>query len=407
MTTTTTTEAAPDAAAHPDTRTANGEEPIWRKSALVRALDERGACFAAVRWASSLPEGTTAQQAWDACPRADWLVWWLRDEDPRELVRATAEALRASGFPFAGVAATLLDAAEAWTRGGTKGAPDRLRALVAESWEEETTTGGPHRGRVSARHLVYACLAAEGEFPNTPGEVCGAALAALRQADDTEPAALVETVRRHFPSPAQAVDVAAVIAERGACFDARYWASSLPEGITAQQAWDACPRADWLVWWLRDADAHDLIAVACEVTRLYAEGAEGLGAEGLGAEAHALLREIEAWTRREASPRAVERQASLPWPTPPSIGRTAAQSAVRALSFAVNPSAPDTPPADYAASAVAYLVASPMVRVLEDDDETARRGAHSKAFVERSAALADHVRRRFPSPFSRRATEAT
>jgi hypothetical protein len=33
----------------------------------------------------------------------------------------------------------------------------------------------------------------------------------------------------------------------GACEDARGWAT----GKTAKEAWDECPRGDWLLWWAR------------------------------------------------------------------------------------------------------------------------------------------------------------
>jgi hypothetical protein len=33
----------------------------------------------------------------------------------------------------------------------------------------------------------------------------------------------------------------------GACEDAREWAT----GKTAKEAWDECPRGDWLLWWAR------------------------------------------------------------------------------------------------------------------------------------------------------------
>lgn len=34
-------------------------------------------CLDSLEWVRTLPRGTTAQQAWDACPRGVWLRWLL------------------------------------------------------------------------------------------------------------------------------------------------------------------------------------------------------------------------------------------------------------------------------------------------------------------------------------------
>ena len=34
------------------------------------------------------------------------------------------------------------------------------------------------------------------------------------------------------------------------CGDALGWIKALPKTITPQQAWDTCPRADWMLWYV-------------------------------------------------------------------------------------------------------------------------------------------------------------
>ena len=44
----------------------------------------------------------------------------------------------------------------------------------------------------------------------------------------------------------------------GACSEAREWAGER----TAQQCWDECPRADWLLWWAENTEANSNMAIA-------------------------------------------------------------------------------------------------------------------------------------------------
>lgn len=61
-----------------------------------------------------------------------------------------------------------------------------------------------------------------------------------------------------------------------ACHDGSDWARDYP---TAQAAWDACPRGDWMLWWAarRGVRRRDLVLAACACARLalpYAQGDE-------------------------------------------------------------------------------------------------------------------------------------
>jgi hypothetical protein len=72
-------------------------------------------------------------------------------------------------------------------------------------------------------------------------------------------------VKTVTPTAAQAF--AAHLVELRACKEAREWA----DGKTAQEAWDTCDRADWLLWWVARAkpDAkRDIVRVACKIARL-------------------------------------------------------------------------------------------------------------------------------------------
>ena len=62
------------------------------------------------------------------------------------------------------------------------------------------------------------------------------------------------------------------LAQIGACAEAHTWAGSR----TAQQAWDECERADWLMWWIgktyrthvRKSNSHkNIVLVACACAR--------------------------------------------------------------------------------------------------------------------------------------------
>ena len=52
----------------------------------------------------------------------------------------------------------------------------------------------------------------------------------------------------------------------GACREARIWAGER----TAQQAWDECDRADWLLWWAatEGVDRKVIVRTACACARL-------------------------------------------------------------------------------------------------------------------------------------------
>lgn len=47
------------------------------KEFLVKLLRDKGACNSSMEWTRGLPDGTTLEEAWNACPWVEWLGWLL------------------------------------------------------------------------------------------------------------------------------------------------------------------------------------------------------------------------------------------------------------------------------------------------------------------------------------------
>jgi len=111
-----------------------------------------------------------------------------------------------------------------------------------------------------------------------------------------------------------------------ACPAARQWAGER----TAEQAWDQCERADWLLWWaaLAGAEKKDLVRIACQIARTALPCLKKSELRPLKA-----IETAEAWCEGKATPEDV---------------RAAAASAASAAAYA----------ADYAAYAAAYAAAA-------------------------------------------------
>jgi hypothetical protein len=106
---------------------------------IVRALRNLHACRESVMWAGELWEGTTAQQAWDLCPRAEWLLWLLaRTGADRKLLTLAACACARTALPF-------LPAGE-----------DRPRIAIewTESWARGEASMGEQRAATNAAYAA-------------------------------------------------------------------------------------------------------------------------------------------------------------------------------------------------------------------------------------------------------------
>jgi hypothetical protein len=89
-----------------------------------------------VKWAAELLEGTTLQQAWDLCPRADWLLWLLaRTGAERKLLTLAACACARTALPFVAAGEDrpriAIEWIEAWARG--EASLGEVRAAVSHA----------------------------------------------------------------------------------------------------------------------------------------------------------------------------------------------------------------------------------------------------------------------------------
>jgi hypothetical protein len=168
----------------------------------ARLLLDLGACSGpgkAVPWVESLPEGTTARQAYQQCQRGDWLLWlWGRLAGPPEsdsrkrLVLCACECARTAWewMPEAGRAC--IETAEKWARG-------------------EATIEQVREARIAASAAVaYAADAAAAAYAAAAADVASVAVAAVAASVYAHaPAAArlrvlaqcADIVRRHYPHP--------------------------------------------------------------------------------------------------------------------------------------------------------------------------------------------------------------
>lgn len=104
------------------------------------------ACDASVEWARQLPDGTTLEEAWNACPWVSWLGWFLaalyRHEglslEPLVLVSCSLVRAMYGGNPSVEVPDAVehvLNHSASWARGeGTSLADVRNAVIDLEEW---------------------------------------------------------------------------------------------------------------------------------------------------------------------------------------------------------------------------------------------------------------------------------
>ena len=156
-------------------------------------------CAEAIAWLDGLPAGTTPQQAWDTCPRADWMLWYA------EATGVHRVTLTRCSCACARTALRFVPAGE-----------DRLRIAIetAEAWcdgratEEEVAAAGDAAGdaRVAAWDVAWvaawdAAWAAAGAAAwAAAGDAARAAAgAAARAAAGDEMAVLVRGIIPNVP----------------------------------------------------------------------------------------------------------------------------------------------------------------------------------------------------------------
>jgi hypothetical protein len=152
----------------------------------TRALIAQGACTEAVEWAKAYP---TFKAAWHACPRGDWLLWWLGravPDTPEHRERITCVAIR---IVLAIPGREAIAGWEEWAQGYLEG-KDRTRERAAEAAE-------------AARAAAWAARAAW-----EAAEAAGAAWAA-GAAGAARAAEAAQIVRGEYPEPVEGEEVGA------------------------------------------------------------------------------------------------------------------------------------------------------------------------------------------------------
>jgi hypothetical protein len=103
-------------------------------------LDKLGACDEAREWAE---EFASLEEAWTACERPDWMVWWLgrAGVDVRDIVLlACAFARRVIHLSDAPDAEVALCAVEQWAHGDKTVTDEALRTAGSAAWEAVART---------------------------------------------------------------------------------------------------------------------------------------------------------------------------------------------------------------------------------------------------------------------------
>jgi len=145
---------------------------------IVRVLRSLRACEESVKWAAELLEGTTLQQAWDLCPRADWLLWLLaRTGAERKLLTLAACACARTALPF--VAASedrpriAIEWTESWARGEASMGEVRAASDTAATCTAYAATRTATAAAAAASDAAYA--ASDAAYAADYAATCAAA----------------------------------------------------------------------------------------------------------------------------------------------------------------------------------------------------------------------------------------
>jgi hypothetical protein len=168
-------------------------------------LRELNACPHAMEWANQYDD---AQQAWDECPRGDWMLWWLGHEagEPwsdsrRPLVgcAATCASLAPTGDGEHELArAWAIGAALRWSEGGPS---EELRAASSAADAAYTVA------------TAYASYAAYAPYASYAASAASAAAAAAREGRRAVLRECADIVREWFPHRAVLRECADIVRE--------------------------------------------------------------------------------------------------------------------------------------------------------------------------------------------------
>lgn len=187
-----------------DTAVGNGTGAAmthWSKS-----LAKLGACYEAQRWSNKQPDAATA---WDACERADWLLWILGradtsaswSEERKPLVRC-ALACAAEGLRYAKegeakeAAEACISVTQAWCEGGA------TREEVEEARAAAYAADAADAAYAAADAAYAAAAAAAASCPVPSRAAASAASAAYSAAARMRVLReMCDVVRSHYPNP--------------------------------------------------------------------------------------------------------------------------------------------------------------------------------------------------------------
>jgi hypothetical protein len=181
---------------------------------FAQHLEDIGACADARIWA----KGKTAQEAWDQCERADWLLWWVAQEKPdskQDLVRAACRIARLvlHLVPQSEDRPRLaIEAAEKWADEPTPENLERVEAAraaaeaaeAAAAWEAEAAAAAraaEARAAEAARAAAWEAAAA------AAARAAAAAAAAAAEAAEAAEAAAARAAEARAAEAARAADI--------------------------------------------------------------------------------------------------------------------------------------------------------------------------------------------------------
>jgi len=174
------------------------------------------------------------------------------------------------------------------------------------------------------------------------------------------------------------IDLSALLTRLDACREARKWAA----GKTLEQAWNECPRGDWMLWLAGqlDVDRKLLVHAACQCARLALPHVPAGEARPLKS-----IEAAEAWTRGKATIKDVQAAAAAAW--------AAARAAWAAADAAWAACASAEAAAAWAASAASGAAwAAADAEGAAADAEGAAAGAWGAAWASKLAECAEIVR---------------
>jgi hypothetical protein len=167
----------------------------------------RGACADAIAWCLTQP---TYEQAWEACHRADWLLWLAVRYCDRKVVVMAACACARTALQYVPAGEErprkAIETAEAWCRGEATAQQVRAAATAtgaayayAAAAAAYTATATATADAAAAAAYAYAAAAAAAAYTATADAAAAAAAAAAARSQGLRD--MADIVRTMVPRP--------------------------------------------------------------------------------------------------------------------------------------------------------------------------------------------------------------